>query len=121
MKQPQHGFALIAAIVLIVILAAMAGFVATMVGGQSASQQLERTSFVVETAAQTGLEWGKNRRLAGVLSCPSATYTLTSPSLSGIIITVKCDAASKINSTALFGTLGAVDKPDYVERVVMEP
>ena len=118
MKQPQHGFALIAAIVLIVVLAAMAGFVATMVGGQSASQQLERTTYVVEAAAQTGLEWGKNRRLAGALSCPFPTYALTSPSLSGINISVACGATNKISSTATFGV---VSSPDFVERVVTEP
>jgi type II secretory pathway pseudopilin PulG len=118
MKQPQNGFALIAAIVLIVVLAAMAGFVATMVGGQSASQQLERTTYVVEAAAQTGLEWGKNRKLAGALSCPSPTYTLTSPSLSGINISVACGATNKISSTATFGV---VSSPDFVERIATEP
>jgi len=119
MKQSQHGFALIAAIVLIVILAAMAGFVATMVGGQSASQQLERTTFVVEAAAQTGMEWGRNRRLAGALNCAlSPTFTLTSPSLSGIQILVTCNATNKISSTARFGV---VNSPDFVERNIAEP
>lgn len=119
MKQPQHGFALIAAIVLIVVLAAMAGFVATMVGGQSASQQLERTSYVVEAAAQTGLEWGRNQRLAGVLNCAlSPTFTLASPSLSGIQILVTCNATNKISSTAIFSV---VTSPDFVERNITEP
>ncbi len=119
MRHHQHGFALIAAIVLIVVLAALAGFVASMVGGQSASQQLERTTFIVEAAAQTGIEWGRNRRLAGALNCASSpTFVLTSGSLSGIQITVICGATNKISSTARFGVVGS---PDFVERNITEP
>jgi Tfp pilus assembly protein PilX len=119
MRQPQRGFALIAAIVLIVVLAALAGFVASMVGGQSASQQLERTTFMVEAAAQTGVEWGKNRRSAGVLNCAaSPSFTLASVSLNGIQIVVTCGVANKISSTATFGV---VSSPDFVERTITEP
>lgn len=119
MRRSQRGFALIAAIVMVVMLAAMAGFVATMVGGQSASQQLERTAFVVEAAAQTGVEWGRNRRSAGTLSCAtSPTFTLTSTSLPGIQIVVTCNATNKTRATASFG---AVNSPDFVERTITEP
>ncbi|MDP1928483.1 MAG: hypothetical protein Q8K62_08240 [Thiobacillus sp.] len=119
MRRPQRGFALIAAIVMIVVLAAMAGFVAMMVGGQSASQQLERTAFMVEAAAQTGLEWGRNQRLAGAVNCASSpSFTLNAVSLSGIQIIVACDVSNKISSNATFGVVGS---PDFVERNVTEP
>ena len=119
MRSRQNGFALIAAIVMIVVLAALAGVVASVTGGQSASQQLERTTFIVEAAAQTGMEWGRNRRSAGTLNCAlSPTFTLTSPSLNGIQILVTCNAANKISSTARFGI---VSSPDFVERNITEP
>jgi hypothetical protein len=119
MRQPQRGFALIAAIVLVVVLAALAGFVATMVGGQTASQQLERTTIMVEAAAQTGVEWGRNRRTAGALNCAaSPTFTLSSTNLNNIQIVVSCDATNKIRSTASFGV---VNSPDFVERIITEP
>ena len=50
------------------MLAAMAGFVATMVGGQSTNQQLERMSQVADLAAQAGLEWGAYQVLMGALT-----------------------------------------------------
>ena len=119
MRQPQRGFALIAAIVMVVVLAALAGFVATMVGGQTASQQLERTTFMVGAAAQTGVEWGRNRRTAGALNCAtSPTFTLSSTNLNNIQIVVTCDATNKIRSTASFGV---VNSPDFVERIITEP
>ena len=118
MRRPQRGFALIAAIILIVVLAALAGVVATLTGGQSASQQIERTTFMVEAAAQTGVEWGRNR-LAGAPNCALFPgYTLTPASLAGIRIDVTCVAPNKIHSTARFGVLNS---PDYVERTITEP
>ncbi|OYX28343.1 MAG: hypothetical protein B7Z03_11810 [Hydrogenophilales bacterium 32-62-9] len=120
MKQPQQGFALIAAIVMIVVLAALAGVVASITGGQSASQQLERTTMMVEAAAQTGVEWGKYQRtVAGSCASASFPYTLTSISLSGIRILVTCNATNKISSTATFGVLAS--SPDFVERNITEP
>lgn len=119
MRGRQRGFALIAAIVLIVVLAALAGVVASITGGQSISQQLERTTFVVEAAAQTGMEWGRNKRPTGALNCAlSPTFTLTSPSLNNIQVLVTCNATNKISSTARFGV---VTSPDFVERTITEP
>jgi len=131
LKQAQQGFALIAAIVLIVVLAAMAGFVASMVGGQSAGQQLERMSGVADMAAQTGMEWGayKVMRLP-VASCVSSTTLPALPgSLGAMKVTVTCKWFStteplvpgpgtvtvyQITAKATAG--GNPTSPDYVER-----
>lgn len=124
LKRTQQGFALIAAIVLVVVLAAMAGFVASMVGGQSAGQQLERMSGVADRAAQTGVEWGAYQvlRQAGVCPFVPAPPPLTSLTLPGIpvgmTVTVNCvsvagPAPFRITSTAISG---APASPDYVER-----
>jgi len=124
LKRTQHGFALIAAIVLVVVLAAMAGFVASMVGGQSAGQQLERMSGIAERAAQTGVEWGAYqvlRQAPGV--CPAVT-SFTSVTLPGIpvgmTVTVSCvpvGPAFRVTAIARYGALPT--SPDYVERSKM--
>jgi MSHA biogenesis protein MshP len=133
LNQAQQGFALIAAIVLIVVLAAMAGFVASMVGGQSADQQLERMSGVADMAAQTGLEWGAYQvlRHQPVASCvPSTTLPPLPGSLGAMTtVTVTCTLFTtteplvpgpgtvkvyQITAQAIAG--GSPTSPDYVER-----
>jgi type II secretory pathway pseudopilin PulG len=138
LNRSEHGFALIAAIVLIVVLAAMAGFVASMVGGQSADQQLERMSGVADMAAQTGVEWGAYRVLNPVAAppCPpgstAPTGVLLPPlpgSLSAAQVRVRCARVTavvtgeadiyQIISTATTAS-GSVNSPDYVERTKTE-
>lgn len=126
LKRTQQGFALIAAIVLIVVLAAMAGFVASMVSGQSAGQQLERMSGVAERAAQTGVEWGAYqvlRQAPGICPLVPAVTSFTSVTLPGIpvgmTVTVSCvpvagPAPYRITATAFYGVNPT--NPDYVER-----
>lgn len=121
MKRSQRGFALIAAIVLVVVLAALAGFVASMVSGQSASQQLERMSGVADRAAQTGLEWGAYqvlRRSPGVCPFVPPPPPLALPgSPAGMSVAVSCapvaGPAYRITATAIYGVPAS---PDYVER-----
>jgi len=122
LKRTQEGFALIAAIVLIVVLAAMAGFVATMVGGQSANQQLERMSQVADLAAQAGLEWGAYqvlRQSPGVCPFVHVPPPLVLPgSLAGMSVTVSClpvGPVYRVTAIARFGVNPA--NPDYVERI----
>jgi MSHA biogenesis protein MshP len=133
MRQQQHGFALIAAIVLVVILAGLSAFVASMVSGQSANQQLERMTRVGDLAAQAGLEWGAyqvmrpalapgcfpNGPLAAVLPGTLAPFTVnvtcavtatTEPRPAPAVGTV---VVYQITATA---TYGAIASPDYVER-----
>lgn len=133
LKRTQQGFALIAAIVLVVVLAAMAGFVASMVGGQSAGQQLERMSGVVDAAAQTGVEWGAYQVMrvppppAAAPACPAGSTVppgvLLPPlpgSLGAVAVTVTCASGPgtvtvyQITARATFGANPA--NPDYVER-----
>jgi MSHA biogenesis protein MshP len=130
MKTKQGGFALIAAIVLVVFLAALTGFVASMTGGQAAGTQLERTAQGVEFASQTGLEWGAYRVLRTTpASCAATTALPAMPAYPGVTVTVACTQTAtdepgvpgpgnitiyRIESIARFG--GAPDSPDYAER-----
>lgn len=126
MKRAQRGFALIAAIVLVVTLAALAGFVVSMTSGQAADQQLERLSRVADQAAQAGLEWGGYRvlRPAAAPACFGPTTLNLPGSLAATPVRVTCVrtntteagaplSAYQITATATRGPLAA---PDFVER-----
>lgn len=131
MKRTQRGFALIAAIVLVVVLAALAGFVASIVSGQGASQQLERMSQMADLAAQTGVEWGAYQvmRPAAAPACPPP-ITLTLPgSLGATPVTVTCNVYPTteprvpgpgtvvVYQISARAAKGLINSPDYVERV----
>ena len=118
LKHTQQGFALIAAIVMIVVLAAMAGFVATMLGGQSANQQLERMSQVADLAAQAGMEWGAYQALKNANCVPANTPFLPPLNTTMSVMTVKVGCTPggppyRITATATYGVPAS---PDYVER-----
>lgn len=128
--QAQGGFALIAAIVLITVLAALAAWVTSMVSAQAAGGLLERSGRVVELAAQTGLEWGAHRVLRSTPAvCPAATVLPPLAAYPGVRISVRCTASPTtepslpgpgtitvyaITATATVG--GTAAGPDYTER-----
>lgn len=128
MKRHQHGFALVAAIILVVVLAGLTAFVASMVGGQSANQQLERMSRIADLAARAGLEWGGYQVMRQAVPVCSPTTTL--PALPGTLaattVNVTCTAAAtteggspvtvyQITAKATYGGVNT-SSPDYVER-----
>ncbi len=130
MRRRQHGFALVAAIILVVVLAGLSAFVASMVSGQGANQQLERMSRVTELAARAGLEWGAYRvmRPAVPPACPAATTLALPGVLSMVPVSVTCVRTTapegagtvsiyQITATAAFGVNNT--NPDYVERTRM--
>jgi MSHA biogenesis protein MshP len=121
----MHGFALIPALFLIVVLGALA-VVAIRVG--TAQQQAVTMSLMQAralSAAQTGIEWGAYKALSG--SCvASTTLSLTEAALNGFSVIVTCAAVTfstgaatntsyVLNSAATSGLYG---QPGYVRRVV---
>ncbi len=130
MTDRQQGFALIAAIVLVGVLAGLAAFAASMLGTQGALGQLERSGRVVDLAARSGLEWGAHRVMrAAVPACTPLTVLPALAAYPGVRITVACAATPttepllpgpgtvtvyRITATATIGTGPA--SPDYAER-----
>ena len=133
MKPRQNGFALVAAIVLVVVLAALTGFVATLVGSHSADSQLGRSSQLVERAAQTGLEWGGYQVMRPATpACTPLTLLPAVAAYPGVSVEVRCEQQAsteprasapgtvivyRVRATAWIG--GAVANPagnDYAER-----
>jgi len=72
MRQPQRGFAIVAAIFLLVVLAALGAFMVTVSNGQHMSSTQDIQGSRAYWAARVGLEWA----VAGVVSssvCPAGT------------------------------------------------
>jgi MSHA biogenesis protein MshP len=108
MKQSmQQGFAIISAIIILVMLAGLAAFASSFVPMQQIGAAVDVQGARVLYAARTGLEWGAYKVTQGGPSCvasTSNTFPATATSMQGITVTVACDGTSapmyKITATA---------------------
>jgi MSHA biogenesis protein MshP len=106
MKKPlvaQKGFAAIAAIFLVVVLAAMGAFMLTF----SNTQQLTSAQDVQGTraywAARAGLEWGigfVRAQPAGAAVCPASPTILAPAVIGGFTVVVTCNRLNYIEGGA---------------------
>lgn len=93
----QRGFAAIAAIFLIVVLAALGGFMLTFSNSQqlTAAQDLQGTR--AYWAAQAGLEWGVSSVITSK-QCPGGTSTSTTRlPIDNFSVCVECSIANYID------------------------
>ncbi len=87
---PAQGFALIGAIVLVVVLAALATAIVRLNTTQQATSAQDIVSARGQQAARAAIEWGLYRIRTGSGTCP-ATTTLTSMfATTGFNVTVSC-------------------------------
>ena len=124
MTQPmrQTGFAAVAAIFLVVVLAAMGAFMVSISNSQQISSAQDVQGMRAYWAAQGGLEWGV--AAANTAStCPASPTVLT---LDGFNVSVTCTSnvfseggktvtLMRLSSVATSGTPGSAT---YVERSV---
>ena len=134
---PQQGFAAIAAIFLVVVLAALGGFMLTF----SNTQQLTSAQDVLGTraywAARAGLEWGIGN-VAG--ACPAKPLTLVAATtqtsaafpVDTFSVVVSCSLTGYVEAsatptvpnifiykfTAIASSAGSVGSIGYIERSV---
>jgi len=119
--QAQRGFAIVAAIFLLVVLAALGTFMLTFFNTQQLTSAQDIQGSRAYWAARAGIEWalGKIKATSVWPICPSSF------SVDGFTVTVTCEReaylegpASKtiyrIASTAKAG--GSVGGPGYIER-----
>ena len=116
----QSGFAIVSAAFLIVVLAVLGGYMATMSGVQQATTSKTLTASRAYYGARAGLEWGIHRAIA-VGTCPASTaFALTGAGLDGVNVTVTCNAPHAgvyvITSQAEFGVYGV--STDYARRII---
>lgn len=123
-KEARHesGFAAIAAIFLVVVLAALGGFMLTF----SNSQQLGSAQDILGSraywAARAGLEWGLARGQASS-ACPASP---TSLSIEGFAVVVSCSQTSYPENAATvlllrftaLASRGSAGTTGYIERSV---
>lgn len=122
-QKAQRGFAAIAAIFLVVVLAALGGFMLTFSNTQQLTAAQDVQGSRAYWAANAGLEWGlASLRLAHTV-CPTQPAPFV---VDGFALTVVCvrntyDEAGvvrviyRLTSTA---TLGAVGTVSFIERSV---
>ena len=90
----QRGFAIIAAIFILVLLAGLGGFIATISSAQHAGSALDVQSAFAYQAARAGTEWGVDKVINGTPAAPPDTVTCSTtlpvPAIviSGITVTV---------------------------------
>lgn len=88
-RNVQSGFSLVTAIFLIVVLAAIGGFIVTFFGLQQSSSSQEFQGARAYQAARAGVEWAAYQSLRSN-SCAATTSLALTGSLSGLTATVQC-------------------------------
>jgi len=91
MKFRQQGFGIIAAIVVLVIMATLAGALVRLGTTQQATSAQDFLSARAWQAARAGTEWGLYRALGPAASCVGST-TLDLRASTGFAVTVTCTA-----------------------------
>lgn len=127
----QGGFAALAAVFLIVVLAAMGAFMLTFSNTQqiTSAQDLQGTRGY--WAARAGLDWGIGGMMAAVAPspCPASPTTLSTTFDGGFTVTVTCSRADYAEAsatanrfiyqfTSVASNNAAVGSINYVERSV---
>ena len=118
----QRGFALVAAIFLIVVLSSLGVYMVRISGIQHQTVNVALLGARAFHAARTGVEWGVYQALDG--NCTTQTLNLTEGGLDGFDVDVTCSSTSHtetgdtynifvIDVEARAGTYGT---PDYVSR-----
>lgn len=119
----QHGFALVAAIFLLVVLALLGIFIVRVSGVQHQTVNIALLGARAFEAARTGIEWGAFQALDSA-SCTTTTLNLTEGELNGFDVDVTCTSSTHtetgniynvyvIDAVASSGTYGT---PDFVSR-----
>ncbi len=126
----QHGFTLVSAIFLLVVLAALGGFIATVSTTQHIGSALDVSGASAYQAARAGTEWGLFKAsLAGGHICGASTNI---GAIGIMTVTVACTsvATDEAGSTTSIYTItstacnmptgaacpGVAGNPNYVER-----
>ncbi len=129
----QRGFSIVTAIFLIVVLAALGAFAASMFRTQQLAAAFDELGVRAYQAAQAGIEWGSWQVLRGGGACAPATNLALPGSLSPFTVTVNCASTThaeagspvtiyRLTATACNQPAGGCPNPapgpSYVERQV---
>lgn len=88
------GFAIVAAIFILVVLAALGAFILRISSSQQIGSALDVQSARAYQAARAGIEWGAYNQLQSGVCAPATSFVPTAATLSGFTITVTCAATA---------------------------
>ena len=124
-RRNTHGFALIAALGILVVLASIGAVMIRLGGVQQAGVSTALLGQRARWAARSGIEWAV-REAAGSGGCPAPTTTLGlgEGAVSGFTVVVRCSQTSHWEGGAEFRSLtlrseasfGALGTRDFVYR-----
>lgn len=129
-ERPQRGFAAVAAIFLVVILAALGGFMVSFSNTQQITSAQDLQGSRAYWAARAGLEWTIGAVVASApvppATTPAATCPVSAPpaSIDGFGLTITCDRQlytegtksvyifriSSVAATGSVGTIGRIER-----------
>ncbi len=120
----QHGFTLIAAIFLLVVVAALVGFITNIRVAQQTTLVYGVQGARAMQAARSGIEWGIHESIVNGNCAASTSFTIARPTLDNFAIEVQCGATThtegvtpittyRLTSIASAGVFGSLD---YVQR-----
>ena len=118
----QRGMALVAALFLMVVLAVLGVVAVRLSSVQHHTVSLTLQAARAFHAAQSGIDYGAHRALAG--ACAPASFTFAEGGLDGFRIDVDCTASSHgegagtttVFALRAFASFGSYGSPDYVSR-----
>jgi len=121
----QRGFALVAAIFLIVVLASLGVFIVRISAVQHQTVNIALLGARAFEAAVAGMEWGAFQALDSG-ACTSTTLNLTEGGLAGFDVDVTCSSSAHTESGNVYNLYlidvearnGVYGTPDYVSRRV---
>lgn len=128
-RSPQRGFAAVAAIFLVVVLAALGGYMVSFSNTQQLTGAQDVQGSRAYWAARAGLEWGVAAVMAAQTPGSTSTECPTTPTsltVQGMSVVVACTATSyteggsavRVLSFNAIASAGAAASPGFVERSV---
>lgn len=117
MLRGQHGFALVATLFLLIVVAALGLFAMRSGIAQQGAINTDLLRARVDAAARSGLEYGSARAMAG--SCAA----LESLVIAGIDVAVRCTTDSPAHPLQVYdltvtAQVGAYGSPDFARRTL---
>ena len=119
----QRGFALVAAIFLLVVLASLGVYIVRISGVQQQTVNVALLGARAFEAAVAGMEWGAFQALDSG-TCTTTTLNLTEGGLAGFDVDVTCSSSAHTESGNVYNLYlidvearnGVYGTPDYVSR-----
>lgn len=86
----MRGFAIVAALFILVVLAVLGAFILNVSNSQQIGSALDMQSARAYQAARAGIEWGLYRQLQQGSCAASTSFKPTAATLAGFTVTVTC-------------------------------